>query len=295
MSNSPRSVIIGLDWLRAFINSYRNRRVPILKLPPEILQEIVSYCDPKLSAPPDPRAYFSKGLFYIDNIDRKGKPQIRTPDMPAIRASCHTLHYISSVALFEGACVELLYSDIDGTLAWLESQPRNALRGIVSLRIEVQKRRPVNYHAFAKVCRILASMPRLKTFFLGIPVEGIENDYIVMPEPGLANALRWHWRQVQDALWKDYMTMGGFGWDSHPSAGWVRDLLLVKQEQLEKFTLGMTRRSKSTALKLFLEKAMVEPLLVRRRYVKVLRMNKRSWTDRPSFAGVLQYVESLEE
>ena len=214
--------------------------------------------------------------------------------MPAVRATCCTLHYISSVALFEDACVELLHSDIDGALAWLESQPRNALRGIVSLRIEVQKRRPVNYHAFAKVCRILASTPRLKTFFLGIPVEGIDNDYIVMPEPGLKNALCWHWRQAKDALWKDYMTMRGCGWDNHPSARWVQDLLLVNQGQLEKFTLGMTRRSKSTALKLFLEKAMVEPLLVRRSYVEVLRTNKRSWMERPSFTGVLQYVESLE-
>ena len=285
----------GLDRLRAFINNYRNRRVPILKLPPEILQEIVSYCDPKLSTLPDARASFSKLLLYIDKIDRKGKPQIRRPEMPAVRATCRTLHYISSVALFEDACVELLHSDIDGTLAWLQSQPRNALRGFISLRIEVQRRRPVNYHAFAKVCRILASMPRLKKFFLGILIEGIENDYIVEPEPGLANALRWHWRQVKDALWKDYMTMRGFGWDNHPSARWVQDLLVVNQGQLEKFTLGMTRRSKRTALKVFLEKAMVEPLLARRRYAEVLRMNKRSWTEPPSFTGVLQYMESLEE
>ena len=258
-----------------------------MKLPSEILQDLVSFCDFTLSTAPN------KDFLFINRIRRNGKRRIRGPPMPAVRQTCRTLQYISSVAMFEGATIELLHSDIETTLDWFMGQHSNALRGISGLRIELQRRRPANYYALGKVCRILMSMPRLKALFLGIPIEGDE-DFTADPEPGLANALRWHWKQVQGAVSKDYTAMRGYGWDNRPGAKWVRDLLLVDLGQLTYFKLGTMRRRERTGVKAFLEKAMLEPLPIRKKYVEELRKDKRNWTVPPSFAGLAKYVEKMK-
>lgn len=281
--------------VQAFVNGYRNRKAPILQLPPEILQEIVSYCDFSMAVSTKSKDSIVKRICFIDNIGRGGKVQLREPHMPAVYHSCRALRYISAVVLFEESSIQLLHSDIQQTLEWLSKQPHNALRGIVGLRIEVQRRRPVDYGVFAKVCQALACMPRLRVLIVGVPIEGNDNEYTVEPEPGLAKALRWHWKQAKIAFRKDYTTMRGYGWESHPDARWIRDLLLVNQGQLEKFTLGTMRRNKSLWIKTFLEKTMVEPLSVRQTYVKAMEKSKRDRAKSPSLAGLAEYVEKMQD
>lgn len=190
--------------------------------------------------------------------------------------------------------VELLHSDIEGTLAWLSNQHPNALSGIVNLRIEIQRHRRANYNTFAKICQSMALMPRLRVLFIGVPIVGSHNDFWVQPYPGLANALLWHWMQIQQALWRDYAAMRGFGWDDSPHARWVQDLLLVNKGQLESFTLGVTSRSRRIAeLKVFLEKAILEPLPVRMRHIDVSRKMRRNWKERPSLAGMAEWKRKM--
>jgi len=290
----PRCVICRLQYLRAFVNSYRNRKVPLLNLPPEILQEIVSHCHLKLSTASHARLLFTKRLLLIDNIGRNSKPQIRRPHIPAVQQSCRKLRYISSVAMLHHATVELLHGDIEGTLAWLSNKHPNALSGIINLRFEVQRHRPANYDAFAKVCQLMALMPRLRVLFIGVPIAGAHNDFWVQPYPGLVNALRWHWMLIKQALWRDYTAMRGFGWDHSSHARWVQDLLLVNKGQLEIFTLGVTSRSSKIAeLKAFLEKAMLEPLPVRMRHIDISRNIKRSWRERPSLTGMAEWEKKI--
>jgi hypothetical protein len=290
----PRCILYWLHYFRAFVNSYRNRKAPLLNLPPEILQEIVSHCHLKLSTTSHARLLFTKRLLLIDNIGRNSKPQIRRSHIPAVQQSCGTLRYISSVAMLHHATVELLHGDIEGTLAWLSNQHPNALSGIVNLRIEVQRHRPVNYDTFAKVCQRMALMPRLRVLFIGVPIAGAHNDFWVQPYPGVVNALRWHWMQIKQALRRDYTAMRGFGWDNSPHARWVQDLLLINKGQLDVFTLGVTSRSRKIAeLKVFLEKAILEPLPVRMRHIDMSKKIRRSWSERPSLTGMAEWTKKM--
>ncbi len=290
----PRCILYWLHYFRAFVNSYRNRKAPLLNLPPEILQEIVSHCHLKLSTTSHARLLFTKRLLLIDNIGRNSKPQIRRSHIPAVQQSCGTLRYISSVAMLHHAAVELLHGDIEGTLAWLSNQHPNALSGIVNLRIEVQRHRPVNYDTFAKVCQRMALMPRLRVLFIGVPIAGAHNDFWVQPYPGVVNALRWHWMQIKQALRRDYTAMRGFGWDNSPHARWVQDLLLINKGQLDVFTLGVTSRSRKIAeLKVFLEKAILEPLPVRMRHIDMSKKIRRSWSERPSLTGMAEWTKKM--
>ncbi len=290
----PRCILYWLHYFRAFVNSYRNRKAPLLNLPPEILQEIVSHCHLKLSTTSHARLLFTKRLLLIDNIGRNSKPQIRRSHIPAVQQSCGTLRYISSVAMLHHATVELLHGDIEGTLAWLSNQHPNALSGIVNLRIEVQRHRPVNYDTFAKVCQRMALMPRLRVLFVGVPIAGAHNDFWVQPYPGVVNALRWHWMQIKQALRRDYTAMRGFGWDNSPHARWVQDLLLINKGQLDVFTLGVTSRSRKIAeLKVFLEKAILEPLPVRMRHIDMSKKIRRSWSERPSLTGMAEWTKKM--
>lgn len=290
----PRCLTYRLRYFRAFANSYRNRKTPLLNLPPEILEEIISHCHLKLSTMSHARLLFTKRLLLLDNIGRNGKPQIRRPRIPAVQQSCRTLRYISSVAMLHHTTVELLHGDIEGTLAWLSNQHLNALSGIVNLKIEVQRHRRANYDAFAKVCQIMALMPRLRVLFIGIPIVGTHTDFWVQPYPGLVNALRWHWMQIKQAVSRDYTAMRGFGWDNSSHAKWVQDLLLVNKGQLEVFTLGVTSRTRKTAeLKVFLAKTILEPLPVRMRHIDMSRKFRGSWKERPSFAGMAEWTRKM--
>lgn len=88
--------------------------------------------------------------------------------------------------------------------------------------------------------------------------------------------------------------MRGFGWDHSPHARWVQDLLLVHKGQLEIFTLGVTSRSSKIAeLKVFLEKAILEPLPVRMRHIDISRKIKRSWRERPSLTGMAEWTNKM--
>jgi len=190
--------------------------------------------------------------------------------------------------------VELLHRDIEGTLVWLSNQHPNALSGIVNLSIEVQKHHPANYDTFAKVCQSVALMPRLRVLFIGVPIAGAGNDFCIGPDPGLANALRWHRTQIKQALWKDHTAIRDFGWDISPHARWVQDLLLVNKGQLEVFILGVIIHStKVRELKEFLEKAILEPLPVRMGYIDVSRKFRRSWTERLSLTGIGEWAKKM--
>ena len=276
---------------RALLNNYRNRRIALLQLPPEILEEIVFYCDDNFMTARK-GDFPERALIIVDSISRTGAHQIQNPCIPAVAQTCSTLRYISWVTLFKDSYIQLTHSDIQGTLAWFKEQHPNALRGVGNLVAEVQRQRPVDYHAFSRVCRSLSCMSGLKRLSIWIPIEGCEYDYTVEPEPGLANALRWHWNQFKAAVWKDYSTMRGYGWENDPNATWVRDLLPVNQGQLKLFRLGCVGRNPPW-IGLFLEKTMLEPWPVRKTYVDAMKHRKREWTKRPSFGGVSEYLKRM--
>lgn len=254
-------------------------------LPAEILDKILTMSTTPAS---NGLSITDADLHFEDTVRRNDKRYFEGPQMPALAQTNRQLRGHMIEIIFKDKYISLLHDDVAKTVKFFDSLYPSGRSGIRGLRIEYQRKIPVDYESFRCLCGLLKLMPKLRDLHLVLPVNG-PSPYRVILEPGLLNALLWHKDRIRWNLKLASEVLQGFGWHNTRRARWVTDLLGAAGQGFEIFKLTTYPKAEGAVLKDWIEKLMTEDRAHRESALRQFR-SQASWSRLPSAQGVLSVM-----
>ena len=212
--------------------------------------------------------------YYMDVTTMGGKPFVCTPKMPTLTRINQKLRFLTLLASFRGATIDLIHDSVAKTIEFLSGLPAPVRNSIHGLSITYGREHRVDYMSFHVLCGILDAMTALKVLKLTVPTHFIPPRRRI---PGLSL----YQRLRNDLFWGKNVLVGNekckwsprsdFDWRTAPTASWVLDLLTVTAAGFTKFKIKTSPGADGLKLANFLNVHMLEDRTTRRYLIELLQ------------------------
>ena len=242
----------------------------LFDLPQELLDMIVSN-----SLIPHNGCGLDFDYRYMDVTTMGGKRFVHAPKMPTLTRLNQRLRFLTLLASFKNARIDLIHDSVAKTVDFLSRLPAPIRNSIQGLGIKYKKDKPVDYMSFHVLCRILDTMTALKVLKITVPT------HFIRPRRRLPGLSRFQ-RLRNDVSWRREVLVGNEGckwdgpseydWRTAPTAAWVLDLLSVTAAGFSKFEIHTSPGGDGLRVANFLNVHMLEDPATRRHLIEQLKM-----------------------
>lgn len=225
----------------------------LINLPQELLNMIVSNSlipynsgfDPGFDPDLDPDLYADMDPD-LDRYEYMDSGRISFyPQMPTLTQVNRRLRFLTLLASFRGAKLQIFHDTVAKTVDFLYNLPAPVRNSIQELIIFYQRRNPVDYMSFHVLCGILNTMTGLKVLKIRVPTSVVALSWFHAPGKTLLqllhDELNWWRYDLVDFLEERYAwrwnSLSRLGWRTAPTAIWILDLLSVHEPGLSDFKL----------------------------------------------------------
>lgn len=212
--------------------------------------------------------------YYMHGTTMSGKPFACTPKMPTLSQTNQKLRFLTLLASFRGAKIDLIHGSVAKTVEFLHGLPAPVRSSIHGLNIRYNRDHPVDYMSFHVLCGILDSMTALKVLKLTVPTHFV-------PSRGRTSGLSLYRRLRDNLFWGKEVLVGNkrskwsprsdLDWRTVPTASWVLDLLSVTAAGFTEFKIETSPGADGLKLANFLNVHMLEDQATRRYLIELLQ------------------------
>lgn len=212
---------------------------------------------------------------YVDLTSVDGTRYFKFPEMPTLTRLKQRLRFLTLLASFRGARIDLVHDSVAKTVEILRSLPTLVRDSIRGLGIRYEAENPPDYMSFHVLCGILTTMKALRMLTITIPTHVDYPRPPVPPGQGLCQRLR------DDLVWRmeflvirqryGWETKSECNWRTAPTTPWVLDLLSVTAAGLFDFELRASPSASGKRLAHFLNMHMLEGPATRRQLIEQLK------------------------